>query len=225
MPKAAVCWSSGKDSAFALHVARQEGLEVVTILTTLNADAGRVSMHGVRETLLDAQARMLALPCLKVPLPATCTNEVYERAMGRACEALVADGVTRMIFGDLFLADIRAYRENMLAGSGIAPVFPLWGRDTAALAREMVAAGVRAHLSCIDTRQLDRGFAGRTFDERFLAELPPEVDPCGENGEFHTFCSAAPVFAGAIPVRTGETHETDGFLFTDLVPAGDATPA
>jgi uncharacterized protein (TIGR00290 family) len=225
MNRAVVCWSSGKDSAFALHAARQQGaLEVVAILTTLNGDAERVSMHGVRETLLDAQARMLALPCLKVPLPAECANDVYEREMGRACERLLADGVTHMIFGDLFLADIRAYRERMLADTGITPVFPLWGRDTAALAAEMVASGVRAHLSCIDTRQLDRGFAGRAFDESLLAELPTDVDPCGENGEFHTFCHAAPVFAREIPVRTGETHEADGFLFTDLVPAGDAAP-
>jgi uncharacterized protein (TIGR00290 family) len=220
MPKAVMCWSSGKDSAFALHVALEEGeLEVVGILTTLNRDAERVSMHGVRETLLDSQARMLGLPCVKVPLPADCPNEVYEREMESACERLLADGVTHMIFGDLFLEDVRAYRERTLADTGIAPVFPLWGRDTTALAAEMLSSGIRAHLSCIDTRRLDRSFAGRAYDKSLLADFPADIDPCGENGEFHTFCSAAPVFAGEIPVRTGETHEVDGFLFTDLVPA------
>ena len=215
--KALVAWSSGKDSAFALHEARRTGeLDVIGLLTTLTDDYGRVSMHGVREELLDRQAEALGLPCRKVRIPAGCVNADYERAMGAAVAAAREDGVARIVFGDLFLADVRAYRERMLAGSGIEPVFPLWGRPTATLAREMVASGLEARIVCLDPRRLAPSFAGRAFDASFLAELPGAVDPCGENGEFHTCVTGGPMFERPVPVATGETVTRDGFVFTDL---------
>lgn len=216
-PKALVAWSSGKDSAFALHEARSSGmLEIVGLLTTLTETYGRVSMHGVREEILDLQAAALGLPCRKVRIPAGCVNADYERAMGAAVAAARAEGIERVIFGDLFLEDVRAYRERMLSGSGIEPVFPLWGRSTAALAREMVDAGLRATVVCVDPRRLPASFAGREFGAEFLSELPADVDPCGENGEFHTCVTDGPMFRNPIPAVTGETVERDGFVFTDL---------
>jgi uncharacterized protein (TIGR00290 family) len=221
--RALVAWSSGKDSAFALHEVRRasalerEGeLEVVGLLTTLTEDYGRVSMHGVREEILDLQAEALGLPCLKVRIPAGCVNAEYERAMGDAVAAAMADGVERIVFGDLFLEDVRAYRERMLSGSGIAPVFPLWGRPTASLAAEMVAAGLEARIVCVDPRKLPPAFAGRTFDATFLSELPEGVDPCGENGEFHTCVTDGPMFGKPVPAVPGETVTRDGFVFADL---------
>ena len=215
--KALVAWSSGKDSAFALHEARRsEEIEVVGILTTLTENYGRVSMHGVREEILDRQAQALDLPCRKVRIPAGCVNADYERAMGEAVEAARAEGIERVIFGDLFLEDVRAYRERMLEGTGIAPVFPLWGRPTAALAEEMVAAGVEARIVCLDPRKLPASFAGRAFDRSLLAELPGAVDPCGENGEFHTCVTGGPMFRKSLAAQTGETVVRDGFVFTDL---------
>lgn len=219
-PKALVAWSSGKDSAYALWQTRQrDELDIVGILTTVTSTFERVSMHGVRETLLDRQAAELGLACRKVLIPLPCSNEVYEAAMGRALAEARAEGVTHFVFGDLFLEDIRAYREAKLGPTGIRPVFPLWGRDTRELSRAMLADGLRAVTTCIDPRKLPPAFAGRVFDERFLSELPSGVDPCGENGEFHTFVSGGPMFRSAIEVNVGEIVERDGFVFADVVEA------
>jgi len=225
-PKALVAWSSGKDSAFALHAARVAGkVEIVGLLTTLTEDYGRVSMHGVREEILDQQAEALGLPCRKVRIPAGCVNADYERAMGAAVAAARADGVERVVFGDLFLEDVRAYRERMLAGSGIEPVFPLWGRETAVLANEMVNAGLRATVVCVDPRRLPASFAGREFGSEFLSELPDRVDPCGENGEFHTCVTDGPMFREPLRAVAGETVVRDGFVFTDLRLAAEGVSA
>jgi len=224
--KALVSWSSGKDSAWALHAVRaQGGIEVVGILTTVTAEFSRVAMHAVREALLDAQATALGLPCKKVRLPWPCSNEVYEREMSEALQSAKADGVTHVVFGDLFLQDIRAYREAKLAGTGISPLFPLWQRDTRALAREMIDGGLRATLTCVDPKKLGRGFAGRSFDRALLGDLPGGVDPCGENGEFHTFASAGPMFEAPIPVVAGAVVERDGFVFADLLPSTVRQPS
>jgi uncharacterized protein (TIGR00290 family) len=218
--RAWLAWSSGKDSAWALHRLRQSGeVDVVGLLTTINSAHDRVAMHAVRKTLLEAQAAAAGLPLIPVLIPQRCSNDEYENAMGVAVGRARAEGVTVMAFGDLFLEDIRAYRIRMLDGTGIEPLFPVWGLDTASLAREMIRGGLRAHLTCVDPRVLPARFAGRSFDDALLAELPPEVDPCGERGEFHTFVSAGPMFSGEVPVRTGETVERDGFVFTDLLPA------
>jgi uncharacterized protein (TIGR00290 family) len=210
-------WSSGKDSAMALHVARAEGVDVVGLLTTVNANADRVAMHAVRRELLEAQARAVGLPLHVVEIPSPCPNDVYEAAMAGAVARARADGVGEMVFGDLFLADIRAYRESMLDGTGIAPRFPLWQRPTAALARDMLDVGIRAVVTCVDPKQAPRELAGRAFDADFLASLPGGVDPCGENGEFHTFVSDGPGFGSPIPVATGEIVERDGFVFADVL--------
>jgi uncharacterized protein (TIGR00290 family) len=216
-PKAWLAWSSGKDSAWALHTVRQErALDVVALLTTVNRTHNRVAMHAVRESLLDLQAVSTGLPLVKVPIPSPCSNEVYEVAMGAAMTQARAEGVRHVIFGDLFLADIRAYREMQLAKCGMTPVFPLWKRETRQLAEEMIGGGLSAYLTCVDPRQLDRSFAGRRFDKELLAELPSPVDPCGENGEFHTFANAGPMFAAEIPVTIGEVVERDDFVFADL---------
>lgn len=218
--KTLVSWSSGKDSAWMVHVLRQTpGIELRGLLTTVNAAAGRVAMHAVRETLLQQQADALDLPLRLVPIPSPCPNEVYAQVMGDAVRAAVADGFTHVAFGDLFLADIRAYREQQLAGSGLTPLFPLFGADTASLARQMLAAGLRARLTCIDPRVLKRRFVGREFDDALLAELPATVDPCGERGEFHSFAYDGPMFRRPIPVVAGEVVERDGFVFADLLPA------
>lgn len=217
MQRALLSWSSGKDSAWALHELRRGGeLELVGLVTTVNQAFERVAMHGVREALLERQAEAAGLPLWKVPLPHPCPNEVYEARMAALIERARAAGVTAMAFGDLFLEEIRAYRERQLAGTGIEPRFPLWGRPTAELAREMVDAGLRARLVCVDPRQLDRRFAGRVYDPELLDELPPQVDPCGERGEFHTFCTAGPMFRAPLAVRAGEVVERDGFVFADL---------
>jgi uncharacterized protein (TIGR00290 family) len=212
-------WSSGKDSTMALAALREDpAVEVVGLLTTVNEDADRVAMHAVRRALLTAQAAALGLPLHVVPIPQACRNETYEERMAAAVDAARADGVTRMAFGDLFLVDVRAYREQMLAPTGIEPLFPLWGRDTTALAGEMLDRGVRATLTCVDPRQLDSAFAGREYDGRLLAELPQGIDPCGENGEFHTFVRDGPGFRHPLAVRTGEVVERDGFVFADVLP-------
>ena len=202
-----------------LHLLRQQGrLEGAALLTTINETADRVAMHGVRRTLLEAQARAAGLPLRVIPLPHPCPNDVYEARMRTAVEQAVADGFTLAAFGDLFLQDVRAYRERQLAGTGLTPLFPLWGRDTAALAREIVGAGVKATVTCVDTRALDRRFAGRRFDAALLAELPPGVDPCGERGEFHTVVTAGPMFDREIAVTPGSVVERDGFVFADVLP-------
>lgn len=219
-PKALLSWSSGKDSVFALAVLRAEAeVEVVGLVTTVTTGFERVAMHGVRQKLLELQAAAVELPVRVVNIPSPCSNEQYDVVMAEVVTTARAEGVTRMAFGDLFLSDIRAYREQRLAGTGVQPMFPLWGRDTRSLAGEMVRAGVRATLACVDPRQLDRGFAGRQFDRALLRELPAGVDPCGENGEFHTFAWDGPGFRRPVPVAAGETVERDGFVFTDLLPA------
>lgn len=219
-PKAIVSWSSGKDSAFALHEARAAGtFEIVGLLTTVTTAFGRVAMHGVREELLRRQIAETGLPCRTVGIPSPCPNEVYERELTRALLDVKTVGVTHVIFGDLFLEDIRAYRVAMLSKLGITAVFPLWQRDTRTLARGMIAAGLRATITCVDPRQLDRSFAGRSYDEQLLADLPDHVDPCGERGEFHTFVTDGPMFAHAIVVVRGEVVEREGFVFADLLPS------
>ncbi len=221
--KTLVSWSSGKDSAWMVHVLRQTpGVTLGGLLTTVNAAAGRVAMHAVRESLLQQQADALDLPLRSIPIPSPCPNEVYAQLMGDAVRAAVADGFTHVAFGDLYLADIRAYREQQLAGSGLTPLFPLFGADTTSLARQMLAAGLRARLTCIDPRVLDRRFVGREFDASLLAELPATVDPCGENGEFHSFAWNGPMFRRSIPVAAGDVVERDGFVFADLLPAAPA---
>ncbi len=218
-PKAWLSWSSGKDSAWALHAVRQSGeVEIVGLLTTINRAFARVAMHGVREALVDEQARAAGLPLVKVPIPYPCPNEAYEQAMAQAMERARAEGVTHMVFGDLFLEDIRQYREEKLAACGMTPVFPLWRLDTAQLAKQMVAGGLEAWLACVDSRKLGREFAGRRFDAQLLADLPAKVDPCGEYGEFHTLATAGPMFRAPIQVQAGEIVERDGFVYADLLP-------
>jgi uncharacterized protein (TIGR00290 family) len=218
-PRILLAWSSGKDSAWALHVLRQAGeVQVAGLLTTVNATHQRVAMHAVRRRLLEAQARAVGLPLHAVDIPSPCSNEQYEAAMGAAVARARADGVTGVAFGDLFLQDVRAYRERMLAGTGIEPLFPLWGRPTRALAEEMQQAGVRAHLTAVDPAQVPAGLAGRPWDRALLDALPPSADPCGENGEFHTFVSAGPMFAAPLAVRVGEVVQREGFVFADLLP-------
>lgn len=204
----------------ALHTARDElGIDVVGLLTTVNADADRVAMHAVRRVLLEAQADRLELPVHVVEIPALCPNGVYEARMATAIGEAVGRGVGCMVFGDLFLDDVRAYREERLDGSGVAPVFPLWGRSTPWLARQVLEAGIRAVVTCVDPRYLAPEIAGRAYDERFVAELPDEVDPCGERGEFHTFVWDGPGFSSPIDIEVGETVERDGFVFCDVLPA------
>lgn len=218
-PKAWLAWSSGKDSAWALHTVRLAGeFEVMALLTTVNRTHSRVAMHAVRESLLELQAAATGLPLVTVPIPSPCSNEVYESAMSEAMARASAQGIRHVIFGDLFLQDIRAYREQQLARCGMTPVFPLWGIETRSLAEAMLAGGLSAYLTCVDPRQLEPRFAGRRFDAKLLAELPPRVDPCGENGEFHTFACAGPMFRAEVPVTVGEIVERDGFVFADLLP-------
>jgi uncharacterized protein (TIGR00290 family) len=219
-PKALLSWSSGKDAAWALQALRNaDVVEVVGLLTTTNESFNRVAMHGVREALLEAQAEATGLPLWKVPLPWPCSNEAYEARMAETCARAVAEGIEAMAFGDLFLEEVRDYRIQKLAGSGLAPLFPIWNPDTASLARDMVAAGLKATLVCVDPRVLDATFAGRDFDAALLADLPPSVDPCGERGEFHTFAWDGAMFHHPVPIRRGEVVERDGFVFADLVPA------
>ena len=219
-PKVVVSWSSGKDSAWTLHRLREQNdVEVIGLLTTITKDFGRVSMHAVRETLLEAQAAAAGLPLFRVPIPSPCPNEVYEEAMARAVDEIVAHGAEQMAFGDLFLEDIRRYREDKLAPTAIDPIFPIWGLDTADLARAMIDGGVRATITCVDPKQIDAKFAGRAFDLGLLDDLPADADPCGENGEFHSFVHAGPMFSAPIAVEVGETLERDGFVFADVMPA------
>jgi uncharacterized protein (TIGR00290 family) len=210
-------WSSGKDSAWTLHTLRQQGTyDVVGLLTTVNSMFDRVAMHGTRASVLRAQAAAAGLPLIEVPLPWTCSNQQYEAVMRDACASAVSDGIEAMAFGDLYLEDVRRYREERLAGTGITPVFPLWGRDTNALVREMLNSGLRARLTCVDTARLPASFAGRELDASLLAELPPGTDPCAENGEFHTCAYAGPMFAQPLSLVSGVTEQRDGFVFADF---------
>jgi uncharacterized protein (TIGR00290 family) len=224
--RVALSWSSGKDSAWALHVLKQTpGIEVVALITTFNTAANRVAMHAVRRELVEAQAERVGLPLWPVELPWPCANEVYERLMDGLCCHAREQNVAAIAFGDLFLEDIRRYRESQLHGTGIEPMFPLWRIPTRELAQEMIEAGVKAKVTCIDPSKLDPCFAGRDFDTKFIAALPSGVDPCGENGEFHTFAYNAPVFSDPIDVMPGEIIERDGFIFADLRAGGTEAAA
>jgi uncharacterized protein (TIGR00290 family) len=215
--KILLSWSSGKDSAWALHRLNDTYPGVVGgLLTTINEAVDRVAMHAVRRSVLTAQARMAGLPLRVVPIPHPCPNEIYEERMAVAVADAVRDGFTHVAFGDLFLEDVRRYREERLAGTGLEPMFPVWGLPTDRLAEEMIDHGLKARLSCIDTRVLDASFAGRAFDRSLLDDLPPHVDPCGENGEFHTCVSAGPMFANALDLETGEVVTREPFVWTDL---------
>ena len=217
--KAVMAWSGGKDSAVALWRLQQDAkFEVTGLLTTLTAGYDRISMQGVRRVLLEAQAETLGLKVYHVWVPPHCSNQVYEAEMSRAVETLQGDGVEAVAFGDLFLEDVRAYREKMLAPTGLQPLFPIWGEDTNDLSRWVIGNGFQATLSCVDPRALSPDFVGRAYDEALLAELPPEVDPCGENGEFHTFVHGAPNFRQPILITVGERVQRDGFFFADLLP-------
>jgi uncharacterized protein (TIGR00290 family) len=219
--KALIAWSSGKDSAWALHEVRRSGeYEIVGALTTVTETFGRVSMHGVREELLRAQLEAIGIPPNIVPIPFPCSNEVYEARMGAALSQAKAEGVSHVIFGDLFLEDVRAYREAKMTGTGITPVFPLWRRPTKALAHAMIEGGLKAHLVTVDLKAMPKSFAGRKFDEALLDSLPAGVDPCGERGEFHTCVLDGPMFSRAIAASVGEVVEREGFAFADLVPIG-----
>jgi uncharacterized protein (TIGR00290 family) len=217
MKRVLLSWSSGKDSAWALHILRrQPDIELVGLLTTLNTEFQRVAMHGTRRSVLEAQAAAAALPLWIIPLPWPCSNEIYEQRMTEACNRAIAEHVDAVAFGDLFLADVRSYRETQLKPTGLEPLFPLWEIPTGKLARDMIAGGLRAKLACIDTKQLESSFAGRDFDEALLQDLPHETDPCGERGEFHTCVYAGPMFAAPLQIEPGEIVNRDGFVFTDF---------
>ena len=220
MKRVLLSWSSGKDCAWSLHLLRQQAdVEVVALVTTLNEAANRVAIHAVRRVLVEAQAERVGLPLWAVDLPWPCSNADYEERMRAVCERAVAEGITAVAFGDLFLEDVRAYRVRQMEGTGLELLFPAWGIPTDALAREMIAGGVKAKITCVDPRKVAGSFAGCEFDEEFLAALPAGVDPCGENGEFHSFVYDAPVFTRSIEVRGGEVLERDGFVFADVIPA------
>jgi uncharacterized protein (TIGR00290 family) len=217
LKRVALSWSSGKDSSWSLHLLRQDPtIDVVALITTINQEFDRVAMHAVRSELVQLQAQSAGLPLWKVPLPWPCSNEQYEAVMREVCARALEKGVEAIAFGDLFLTDIRDYRERQLAGTGLEPLFPVWRLPTRELATDMIAAGLRARITCIDPKKLPREFAGREFDEDFLADLPPSVDRCGENGEFHSFVYAGPMFRPAISIEPGEIVERDGFVFADL---------
>ncbi len=218
-PNAAMSWSSGKDSAMALYrILKSKKFNVLTLLTTVNEDYERVSMHGVREELLQRQANACKLPLFKVRIPKESTNKIYENAMKEAIDNLKSQDVEYMIFGDIFLQDVRDYRIKMMKGTGIEPVFPLWGENTKELAHEIIDAGIRARLSTIDPRKVNTDLGGTVFDREFLSRLPGDVDPCGENGEFHSFVYDAPFFSKAINLKVGDSVLREGFYFTDLIP-------
>lgn len=219
MRRVLLSWSSGKDSAWTLHLLRQQpGIEVAALVTTFNSAANRVAMHAVRRALVEAQAERIGLPLWSVELPWPCSNADYEERMRAVCQRAVAEGITAVAFGDLFLQDIRDYRVRQLEGSGLEPLFPVWRIPTKQLGQEMIAAGVKAKITCVDPSKLAKSYAGRDYDLNLLESLAPEVDPCGENGEFHTFVHDAPVFSRPIAVQTGEVVERDGFVFADVIP-------
>jgi uncharacterized protein (TIGR00290 family) len=220
MRRVILSWSSGKDSAWTLHLLRQmPDIELVALVTTFNSSADRVAMHAVRRSLVHAQAERAGLPLWAVELPWPCPNQQYELLMGEICKRAGGEHVTEVAFGDLFLQDIRSYREQQLRDTGLQPLFPVWHLPTRELADEMICAGVRAKITCLDPTKLDDSFIGREFDRSFLTSLPPGVDPCGENGEFHTFVYDSPAFSHAIPIQMGEVVRREGFVFADVLPA------
>jgi len=218
MNKVLLSWSSGKDSAWALHLLRQDpAMPIAALLTTFNQAVDRVAMHAVRRELVEAQASAAGLPLWPVPIPSPCPNEVYEERMRVAMTRARAAGFTHVAFGDLFLEDVRRYREERMAGTGLTPVFPVWAQPTGILARTMIESGLDAIVTCVDPRQIAASFAGRRYDASLLHDLPASADPCGERGEFHTFCCAGPMFTRPIAVETGEVVTRDGFVFADVV--------
>lgn len=218
MKRVLLSWSSGKDSAWTLHVLhRDPSIEVVGVLTTLNSEFQRVAMHGTRRTVLEAQAAAAGLPLWVVPLPWPCSNEIYEQRMAEACQRAIRERIDAIAFGDLFLQDVRDYRIKQLAPTGLEPLFPLWEIPTGQLARDMIAGGLRARLTCVDPKQIPASLAGREFDAALLRDLPPSADPCGERGEFHTCVYAGPMFDAPIPLEAGEVVERDGFVYADFV--------
>ena len=220
MKRVLLSWSSGKDSAWALYILRQQpGIDLIGLLTTVNTEFQRVAMHGTRRAVLEAQAVAAQLPLWVVPLPWPCSNAIYEQLMSEACDRAIREQVDAIAFGDLFLPDIRAYRETQLKPTGLEPLFPLWGIPTAELARTMIAGGLRARVACIDTKKLPASFAGRQFDEAFLADLPARTDPCAERGEFHTCVYAGPMFSAPVRLQAGEVVNRDGFVFADFLEA------
>lgn len=220
MRRVILSWSSGKDSAYALHVLRQTpGVQVVALLTSFNTSFDRVAMHAVRRELVEAQAGCIGVPLWSVELPWPCSNDQYEQLMATIWPRAADEQVTEIAFGDLFLEDVRAYRERQLGPTSLKPLFPLWHLPTRALAEQMIQSGIRAKITCLDPAKLDHSFAGRDFDSSFLDALPPTADPCGENGEFHSFVYNAPVFSNPIPIEMGPTVERDAFVFTDILPA------
>ncbi len=229
--KILLSWSSGKDSAWSLQVLRQrvldqsDEIEVVGLLTTINTHFQRVAMHGTRYALLKAQAEAARLPLWEVPLPWPCSNEVYEQAMSAACASAVEKGISAIAFGDLFLEDVRRYREDRLRGTGLEPMFPLWGRNTRELISEMLAGGLRARIVCVDPARLPSDFAGRDLDLDVVRRMPAGVDPCAENGEFHTFAYAGPMFPQPIRIKDGEVVTRDGFLYADVLPESETAAA
>ena len=224
MKRVLLSWSSGKDSAWALAELRRDSeIEVCGLLTTMNSQFDRVAMHGTRRTVVEAQARAANLPLWIAPLPWPCSNDEYEGRMADVCRRAIAEGIQAVAFGDLFLEDVRAYRERQLQGTGLEPLFPLWQIPTGELALQMIAGGLRARVACVDQKQIGAEFAGREFDERLLRDLPPSADPCGERGEFHTCVYAGPMFDSALPLETGEIVDRDGFIFADFL-VGTGTP-
>ena len=216
--RVALSWSSGKDSVWTLHILKQlPDIEVVALITTFQGVADRVPMHAVRRRFVEAQAERVGLPLWPVELPWPCPNTVYEERMSKIWQYALTQGITAVAFGDLFLQDIRTYREQQLHGTGLESLFPLWNVPTADLAHDMIRGGIKAKITCVDTKKLDRTYAGRNFDTTLVADLPASVDPCGENGEFHTFVFDAPGFSHPIPVESGEIQERDGFVFVDLL--------
>lgn len=225
MKRILVSWSSGKDCAWALHLLRQQSdIEVVGLLTTINSEFDRVAMHGTRRSVLEAQSAAAQLPLWSIPLPWPCSNEIYEQRMAEACRLALAENIDAIAFGDLFLRDVRSYRESQLAASGIDLLFPLWDLPTSDLARDMIGAGLRAKLVCIDSNQLEPSFAGREFDADLLRDLPPGVDPCGENGEFHSCVYDGPMFSSPVALDAGEIVNRDGFIYADFWPSETCAP-
>ena len=224
MKRVLLSWSSGKDSAWTLHALRRDpSIELCGLLTTLNTEFDRVAMHGVRRSVLEAQAAAAGVPLWIVPLPWPCSNEIYEQRMADVCRRAVDEKIDAVAFGDLFLEDVRAYREKNLAPTGLEPLFPLWKIPTDELARTMIAGGLRARISCVDTEKLSASFAGREFDEELLRDFPPGIDPCAERGEFHTCVYAGPMFSAALPLATGEIVTRERFVFADFSVDGAAS--